>query len=748
MPSPRRHCGCRLARWRIVLLAGGAVCLSAEALRAQSASAAVTVPRLAGPVTLDGRVDEPAWQAVPVLAATQMWPTEGATPSERTEFRVAYDDDYVWFSCRNFDREPDGIRATSLRRDDGSLSNDWCVLSLDTYGDGESLTLFGVSPAGVRTDVVFSDDGDTENFTWNTYWDAEAARDGAGWSVEVRVPISSLRFQVMNDTTRMGLLVWRGLARRNELITWPAVPNRWGQLSMLKASQAGQAVFVGLRSRTPVYVTPYGLTGGGLTHERDSVGAPWMGRHPFEHEAGLDVKAGLTRNLTLDLTVNTDFAQVEADDQQVNLTRFSLFFPERRLFFQERNSIFEVPLGGSDRVFYSRRIGLVSGEPVRIYGGGRLVGRVGGWDVGLLDMQADRPGAGTDNAGVLRVRRQVFNANSYAGGIVTSRLGSTGAYNVTAGADAIVRAFGQDYVSLVLAQSFDDTDSAGLDAADRGMARVRWERRGQFGLLYELEGAWAGAAFDPALGFVSRRDVSRASGSLAWGARGAGGSWLQRRTVSVGSSVWVRNADGRTESAETSAQLEFQARRGHTFSVGANATHEDLDAAFDLADSVTVPAGTYDFATVQVDYASPNVATFRPIVGLEAGRFYDGTRVSVRVSPTWRMSRGVTVSGTWALDRIRFDSRGQSLTAHVARLRAQVATSRALSASAFVQLNSAADVVITNARVRYNPREGVDLYVVFNEARNTHRFAESPALPRIDSRTLLVKYSHALRLEL
>ncbi|MDX1676010.1 MAG: DUF5916 domain-containing protein, partial [Longimicrobiales bacterium] len=497
-------------------------------------AAPFAVPRLSGPIELDGRVDEAAWAAIDPLPHVVHMPTFRGEPTAPTELRVAYDDRYLYASCRAYVRDPSHIRAPSLERDDGSFANDWCVVNLDTYDDNETAWVFGTSPAGIRTEAVFPGDGTgAPNFTWSTFWDAAASRDGDGWYAEIRVPLSSLRFQpeAGTDSVVMGVAMWRSLSRANEVHVWPAIPPRWGfPISFLKASRFRDAVFTGIEPTRPLYVTPYALGGRGRTHVLDDPGTAYTADTDRVADVGLDAKYLLASNVALDVTVNTDFAQVEADNQQVNLTRFSLFFPEKRQFFQERAAIFDFPLGGFDRLFHSRRIGIVDGQQVPIHGGVRLVGRTGGWDVGLLDMQTAATAlAPSENMGVLRLRRRVFNPNSYIGGIVTTRIAEAGrGANIVYGVDAVVRVAGQDYLTVNAARSHDDpgTDPATPEPevadptlAEQSLLRLAWDRRGVDGFTYGAEVVRAGAAFDPDLGFLRRRDYTSAAAEAGYGWR-------------------------------------------------------------------------------------------------------------------------------------------------------------------------------------------------------------------------------------
>lgn len=723
-----------------------------------TAGATLIVPRLAGPITLDGRVDEAAWEAIPPLAGVMHLPTFGAEPSERTEFRVAYDEAYIYFSCRNYDSDPAGIQAPTLRRDAANLTNDWCVLQLDTFNDEETGLGFATTPAGIRTDAVWPNDGEGQgNFTWNTFWDAAVHQDEAGWYAEIRVPLSSLRFQDEDGDglVVMGFSAWRSIARKNEIISYPAMDNRFGGVAVVKASLYQDAVFEGIRSTRPLYVTPYIMGAGGRSWAIDEPGLRYDPVEDRKLDIGGDLKYAVASNLTLDLTLNTDFAQAEADDQQVNLSRYSLFFPEKRLFFQERGETFGFSLGGNERLFHSRRIGLVGGGPVPILAGARLVGRVGEWDVGLLDMQTDETAfSPSENLGVLRLRRRVLNENSYVGGIATTRFAEGGAgHNVLYGVDGIFRVFGQDYLTLNWAQSFGD-DGVPLDPGaaplpdqtltDRALARLFWERRGVDGFRYSLDLARTGGTFDPALGFIMRQDYSKAAVATGYGWRPGEGSPLLRYGAGLEGSVFTRNEDGSVETLTVTAGTEVELRARHAFKADVIASHEDLRDGFSLSDDALIPAGEYRFLTGRISYVAPEGRLLRSNANLEIGQFYDGRIVSASVSPTWFASRHLQLGGSYQASRITFPDRDQAFTAHLGRVRTEVMATAELLATAFVQYNSASDRVSGNVRIRYNPSEGHDLYLVWNEQLLTDRLMYDPAPPVSENRVLIIKYARTL----
>ncbi len=746
----------QLRRLALLVTVAGAAPLNpgpadAQALRnGPGGEPPLELPRIQGPIVVDGILDEPAWAGAERLEGVVQVPDFGAQPSQRGVFLLAHDSEYLYLGCLMYEEDPTQIRITTLERDVSPYVTDSCGLRLDSYNDEENSLVFITTPASVRTDWTFANDASgPPNQRWNTFWDAAGRLTDFGWSAEIRIPFSSMGFQVIDGRTVMGFSVTRTIVRNAESIVHPAIPPNWGPASVAKPTQLRKMILRGLEPTKPVYLTPYALGGGGHTHALDATAGQWVRDGERVAEAGADLRYGITRNLNLDLTVNTDFAQVEADDQQVNLTRFSLFFPEQRRFFQERGAIFEVPLGFNERLFHSRRIGLVQGRQIPIYGGGRIVGRIGDWDVGFLDMHTESTATTpSENLGVARLRRRFLNDASYVGGIVTSRIGADGSYNVLYGADASVRLAAQDFLTVNWAQSFDDADLGGLDTFDRSLARVDIERRGTDGVTYRANLIRSGSGFEPGMGFLRRRNYLAGGASAGYGWRPGAGSALNRYGFSLDGSFVRRNADSEVESASYGLSAQLQTRGGHMLAANVANNYEDLLRPFTLSAEASVPVGSYWFTDASLRYVPTSGDWFRPSASVAFGEFYDGTRVSADFSPTWSVSRHLRLGGTYEVNHIEFGSRDQSFTSHLARFRTEVTLSTRTSASAFVQYNSAGDVVIVNARVRYNPREGNDLYIVWNETFNSNRFSLSPVAPLSQERALLVKYSHTLTLGL
>ncbi|TVQ11857.1 MAG: hypothetical protein EA364_09575 [Balneolaceae bacterium] len=722
----------------------------------------IYLTRIDQPVVLDGIPDEPFWQTIEPFPLVEQTPVFGSGPLYPTEIRVAYDDQYLYLSaiCSS---PPEDIFLTSFRRDHVTASNDYIAIVLDTFNDNETALSFSVIPTGARVDMAFFDDAQTTgsfNSSWNTYWDAETVVTGEGWTVEMRIPFSSLRFQDDNGRVEMGMIVYRWFATNVSVATFPPIPPNWGFWSFSKPSKAQKVVLEGVQSRRAVYITPYLLGGLDQRYRLHSYATRYTRRDDWTREAGLDVKYSITNNLTLDVTLNTDFAQAEADDQQVNLTRFSLFFPEKRLFFQERSSIFsfgslERSGAGSgsttSQLFYSRRIGLVQGQPVPLIGGVRLVGRAGGWDIGLLNMQTQRVSSfysdnrtlPTENFGVLRLRRRAFNDYSYIGAMTTTRHDAGGNYNIAWGIDGNIRVSSEDYLSVSLAQSArNDVDYAFADPDDSHM-HARWERRSQDGFGYDVNLSRSGGRYEPGTGFLLRRNYSRFGDRLFYGWFPGEGSILQRHQLNLNGVVFYSNDDGSLETLQYGPAWSGTFRNGNNLNVSLTVNRENLINGFSLSERAGVPAGEYEYVQAGASWEIFG-GKLRATFSANGGTFFDGTSASGGISPIWILSKHLQLSGTYRYTAISFSDRNEEFHSHLGRLSINAAANRALSAAGLIQYNSAARGVFINLRIRYNRREGNDLYIVYNEGFNTERDRETVRLPMTSSRAILIKYSHTL----
>jgi hypothetical protein len=735
--GPRRGASARLLR----ALAGPAALIALAGLA--SAAPPPFLPRLSGPIVLDGNPDEPAWRAIepyPVIVYEPAW---GSPLQQETKIRVAYDDDYLYVGAELRDDRPDDVRAGSLYRDRYS-GDDTVGLVVDSFDDDRNALVFYTTPAGMRSDATVVDDmasGETDT-SWNGYWEAAARRTSHGWSAEMRIPFSTLGFQSSARGAVMGVSVYRWMARTGTRHVWPPVRPHWAR-AYAKPSKLADVRLDGVHSRRAVYVTPYTVAG-----VRARTGAGGDERVGRVLEAGVDLRANLLSNLTLDVTVNTDFAQVEADDERVNLTRFPLFFPEKRQFFLERADIFAFSWERENRLFHSRRIGLRAGQPLRIYGGTRLAGRAGSWDIGALDMKTAAPeeaGFG-ENVSVLRLRRRVPETGSSFGGMLASRLTEGRGYNLIAATDADIGVVGDEFLTLKAAfgassgaapeaVSAPPNDSAAVGA--RGF--LRWQRRSELGISYELSLAAIGNGFRSDLGFEERADVGFASGRANY-------LWLAR-TSALFSELWTearghayrRNTDGRVDSSNLELSLNAETAEGHYLAIVGTRTTEDVTEPFDVA-ALRISPGSYAQDQLSLIASAADSLRWRPALTLTYGSFYGGTRLgalaALVVNPSGHFELGLDLE----TNDIRLRD-GQHETTSIARARVQLAFDIHASLMTLLQYNQADGTASISARARYNVRDGTDAWLVYDDQRS-HATYGAPPSATTDSRALLLKLNY------
>ena len=707
------------------------------------------IQRMNGPITLDGHVDEPAWQEIEPLPLVSHWPSFGYEADD-TELRIAYDEEYLYVSCICYE-EPGKISAPTYKRNYMAMNLDHVSVVLDTFNDNENALWFSVTPTGSRADAAVRNDAEglePVNLFWDAIWEAEAVVTDFGWTAEMRIPFSSLRFESRDDLVQMGLVAYRYSAHNVTMRTFPAMPTDWGFWSFLKPSQTQPVVFENIENRNPIYFTPYLLGGGERLASPEPVDGGFQHQSDGTYEAGFDLKMGLTNNITLDLTANTDFAQVEADDQQINLTRFSLFFPERRQFFLEREAVFDFSFDEDNQLFYSRRIGLSDdGQPLRILGGVRKMTRAGGWDVALLSMQTARDlGLSSENFSVARFRKQLFNPQTYAGGMVTSRIDENGNYNIAYGLDGIFRFWNNEFLNINVAHSADNAVNASALHHESIRLQAAWERRSFFGFSYNFSYNYSGRTYEPGMGFQLRQNYMSFGDRISWGWQPDEQSALQRIQASMNGNLFLRNDDGSLETSEFGPSVELTWRRGDFATAEFQFVTEDILQPFQLADDVEIPAGRYRFQEANIRYDTPRGKALRAVFNAGGGSFFDGTRMTASVQPEWSLSRVVQLQLFYEFNRIRFSGRDQQLTAHIARFRNEFTFNTRFTLASFIQYNSADDLSVINLRFRYNPRDGNDFYLVFNETLNANRDRHIPRLPVSDQRAVLVKFNYTFSL--
>jgi Domain of unknown function (DUF5916) len=667
----------------------------------------LTVPRLDAPVVVDGTPHEDAWASVTPLALTNLYPSFGSPLTESTEIRIAYDARYLYASIRAFDSEPSRVLATTLYRDRW-VSDDEFVVILDTFSDGQNGAMFLVTPAGVRVDNQLTNDavpgrGPWMNRDWNVVWDAAARMTPEGWFAEMRIPFSSLNVRAVDGEVRMRLKTYRYIRRKGENQMFPPTRPDAGAAPHFQPSLGAPVVLHGVQAARPVLVSPF-LTARAATAAR--------GPATTRVDAGLDARWSPTSGTMVDATINTDFAQVEVDDEQLNLTRFSLFFPEKRPFFQERAGLFSVSTGGVSNVFYSRRIGLDDGgRPVPLRAGVRVGARAAGWDIGLLNAwTGSAADDGDTNLGVVRAQR-ALGAATMVGAMVTHAVGAD-AGNVTWAMDGSSRLGKTGRLTWVWAQSADEQRGSGGEA---GRAYLRVQRDVEQGLAASAEYRWSGRDYAPGLGFVPIGDFHEAIVSARQ--RWREPSWRRVRSHgwNAGATARVRRSDDGVDELNARAEWNVEMSNNLFGGVRGQVQREDIAQPFPLLGTAVVRPGRYDQTWGSAFLFTPEDRKLRGSFTAEAGSFYGGRRSTLRLSPLWNQSRHFEVSAD--IDRTVADLPGQGrVSATVVRGRLRLAASRRWLGDFFVQRNTSRRLTSLNGRLRLNLSEGHDLWLVVDGA--------------------------------
>ena len=688
--------------------------------------ATMRATRLTEPLTLDGRLNEEMYSDIaPASGFIQQDPKEGDPASDRTDVWVFFDERNLYIAARCWDEHPEQILANELRRDHINIyNNDNFAMGLDTFYDRRNGYLFQTNAIGGVGDGYMTDEKE-HNRDWSTVWETKSQIDEHGWTVEMAIPFKSLRYQNAGPQT-WGIL-FRRIVRgsRNEHSFLTQIPAAAGGGGIYRMSHGATLVGVEAPARSRnLEIKPSAIS----SVSTDETTSPAVRNDPAG-DVGLDVKYGVTRGLTADFTYNTDFAQVEADEQQVNLTRFSQFFPEKREFFLEGQGIFAFGgvSGQSGRglgttiptetpvLFFSRRIGLNRGRSVPLIGGGRLTGRAGRYSIGVLNIETDdepAAGAAQTNFTTLRVKRDVLR-RSNIGVLLTRRSPlTTGAdsANIVGGIDANFSFF----AALNVLGYYAKSDTPSLNGDDESYRATLDYGGDRYGL--QLERLVVGENFNPELGFLRRSDFGR---------NFIGGRFSPRprnsrlfRKVGVDASFdHIENGDGELETRQTAAGLNVEFNSSDRWQVDYNRSFEAIDQAFVVAGRGAVPSGEYEFDNVSTSYTFGPGRKVTGTLRVGRGSFYDGARTDASYSGRVEISSRFSVEPTINFDWIDLPS--GAFTSKLFSNRANVTFTPRMALGALVQYNSSNNSLGANIRFRWEYTPGSDFYIVYGEGRNT-----------------------------
>ncbi|MEP6695051.1 MAG: DUF5916 domain-containing protein [Chloroflexota bacterium] len=717
----------RTMRAAVVL---GVLCSGSRAAAQPAAPPARTVHalRIAAPIRIDGVLDEPPWRdAEAATGFVQQDPRVGEPVSEATEVRVLVDHDAIYFGIVCRDSNPAGVIARELRRDNPFAGDDHVEILLDTFHDHRNAYHFAVNPLGTQYDALITDEGHDVNAEWNERWWSETRITADGWTAEIKIPLTTLRSGPDLDT--FGVNFKRYIRRKNESAHWTG----WSRdFPFLQVSQAGHLLGVEqLHTGLKLRVKPYVL--GGF---RDS-GATETVRTRLT-DVGLEtVRFSVTPGLTAELTANTDFAQTEVDDAVVNLTRFPLFFPEKREFFLERAGIFEFGLGGRRggaaernlQMFFSRRIGLTPDrEPVPVKGGAKLVGHAAGLDIGLLEVQTGRFDATpASNYLVFRAKRNVL-ARSNVGLFASNRQAAGSDYNRVIGGDVNFTIFRNTDIQGFLAKSA----TPGVTGNDyAGRAKYNWftDRQEVF-----LEQLYIGPEFRHDVGFVRRAGIQRTDAAYIWQPRPR--RWNVRNFVFRNELLYTTDIHRTLLDRQQISQ--WTTRFLSDDSTRVNTTHmfDRVERAFEIAKGVIVPAGDYGFRDSWAEYEGSGKRVLAGRIRYGGGDFYDGRRQYVQVSPSFRPMPLVSVEASYEYNDVTLPQ--GAFTTHVVNGRINFNVSNKWLTTTIAQYDSASSRRVLFFRLNYIFRPGDNLFFVFNETTQPTSLARDQR-----DRAVMLKWTYA-----
>ena len=725
--------------------------------RDASGRATVRAVRLDAPLQLDGVIDEPIYAAVqPFGDFIQQAPDEGAPATDPTDTWIFFDDQSIYVAARVYESVPESEWiANEMQRDSFQLiNNDGFIVVFDTFYDRRNGFAFRVNPIGGFSDRQITDEGNP-NPDWNPVWDVRTGRFDGGWTVEMEIPFKSLRFP-RGRSQLWGIQVGRDIRAHFEEAYLTPVPISAGP-GQFRVSAAGTLVGLEVPDGNRTFeVKPYAI--GSLNTDRTVV--PRV-VNDGDGDGGIDVKYGLTENLTADFTYNTDFAQVEVDEQQINLTRFSLFFPEKREFFLESQGIFDFGrgtgfggfglsqrgftaspgffgAGDAPTVFFSRRIGLDQGLTVPILAGGRLTGKVGDFSVGAINIQTDDSqvtDAVATNFSVLRIKRDILR-RSRVGAIFTNR-------SVSLEGDGANQAYGVDgafsfYDNVNFYGYYARTNTPGL-TGDTESYQAAFSYEGDlYGLL--VDHLLVGRNFNPEVGFMRRRDFRRSNVYGQFSPRPRSLEAVRQFTWGAGLD-YIENGAGQVETRILQGQFRTDFENSDTLSADVQQDYEFLVEPFDITDDVTIPVGGYEFQDFQVSYRMGPQRRLAGSFSLQHGEFFDGDITAVGYSRgRIEVSRQFAVEPSVSFNRITLPQ--GRFTAKVATTRLTYTFTPRMFVSGLLQYNSTNNVLSTNVRLRWEYQPGSELFIVYNDQRDTFL---NRGFPLLENRAFVVKLTRLFR---
>jgi uncharacterized protein DUF5916/cellulose/xylan binding protein with CBM9 domain len=682
--------------------------------------------------SIDGVLGEEEWRRATVVDSfTQQEPRDGEPATERTEVRVMYDSERLYVGVHAFDSSPTGVIATEMRRDSPRLlDEDNFQIIVDTFRDLRSGYMFVTNPLGAKLEQqIFEEGGGNArgsasniNRNWDGVWVSAARRTNDGWTAEIAIPMVTVRSPEAQAQT-WGINFMRNIRRKNEQVYWAPISKPYG---LTQVSQAGTIIGMADISRgLDLRIKPFAIAGA----RRDRTGST-ISSNALK-DAGLDVKYGLGSGLALDLTLNTDFAQAEVDEQQVNLTRFALFFPEKRDFFLENSGQFTISNQGTDRLmdlFFSRRIGLSdTGQPIPILGGARMTGKVAGNNIAVMDLQTDEAfGQPGENFLVARYSKDLGGRSKIGGMAINKEAIDSSRFNRTFVADTLLA----PNSSFSIHSFFAKSSSPGVtDDQNAFHSRVlflnnKWNTFGEYTTIDDN--------FNAEVGFVPRKGIRTSKFHIERNPRPGGLIRVMEPMINI---VYTTDQHNRLLTRRIHHMVGTRFQNGTYLNVVFNRWLDRLDEPFRIQNGVTIPIGVYRFHEWQLSYSSNPSRRFYQRVSYSPQTFYDGTRTDADLTLGLRASS--RFAAEFAIQRNDVDLPWGAFIVNLGILKFDYAISPRMTVRSLSQYNSSNKQLSTSVRYNFVYKPGSDIYVVYDELQ-----ADLTGRPQVRNRQFIVKMTY------
>jgi hypothetical protein len=650
-------------------------------------------------IKVDGLLDEPVWATIkPITEFVQRLPLDGGEPTEKSEMRVAFNNNFIYFGFTFFDSEPEKVRATILNRGGWIHRDDKLEIALDTYHDRRNAYLFEMNPLGTQDDALITDENrpGLDEWAWDGVYISEGKVTDFGWVLEVAIPWTTLRFPNKDELT-MGLAIKRYINRKNESVIWPHIGLEYSSDIYQVSQYANLKGLKNIKRGKDIKVKPFAIGGtqNQITDEKtvnDNIG-----------NGGFDIYYGLKSNLTLNLTYNTDFAQVEADNAQINLTRFNLFYPEKREFFLTRSKLFAFGNSRQTEVFFSRKIGLNQD----VVGGARLFGQIGKTSVGALNIHTRADGdLPATHYNAIRLRKDVRDRTT-VGAIITD-VSSKGVRNSVYGIDGQMRFWGNSSVSAWYSQ-VDDTSLVGPSAASMIKLDLRNDRYFLTTGQHRVD-----EDFRPGLGFVQRQDMIGTGIIAGFTPRVGDGDELIRQWRFTIYARDVQNHAGIHETSVLNGGIEAILETRDKIGLKVIQNKEKLTAGFTLGNGVEIQKGNYRDRKISFSARTNQSRGVWGNFALSKGDYFGGNKTSMSGSIGKQFSNHFTLYGSANQNIVSMPSQ-EEFTANIYGITAEVALNRKWFGKALIQYDNFSEQLQLYCRINWIHTPGSDLFIVLNQ---------------------------------